>query len=103
MEERTDKVCKIAGCGRATLAHGLCATHCKRVERHGDPRADEPIAAHGGGSPICKTPDCGKPVSVQRENYVERGAQGYCRSCYRTMRGKSRRRATAVRREYVFA
>ena len=43
--------CAVPGCGRPHYGHGFCRAHHGRWLRHGDPRADLPIAApaHGRG------------------------------------------------------
>jgi hypothetical protein len=46
---RVGRRCGVAGCGRAHHGHGYCRTHHDRWRRHGDPRADVPVASRTSG------------------------------------------------------
>lgn len=37
------KMCSIDDCTNPLLAKGLCAAHYRRVKRHGDVQADQPV------------------------------------------------------------
>lgn len=84
--------CGVAGCPNRHLAQGYCSTHFKRIERTGEVGASVPIERHIVGGTICKTPGCGKRTVEQVGRYQKRGAQGYCRDCYRR-----RQRAEEIR------
>lgn len=65
--------CSVDGCGRPTIAHGLCATHYRRFRRHGDVQADVPIISKNGGErPVCQAEGCQNPVASARNPLCSR-------------------------------
>lgn len=59
--------CDVPGCGRPHYGHGFCRAHHGRWRRHGDPRAEWPIA-------VPNTADAG--LSVQSAHRRVRAARG---------------------------
>lgn len=55
------KTCTIEGCTNPHHARGLCPTHLKRVERHGDPQAGVPQRVRNAGK-ACRAPECELPA-----------------------------------------
>lgn len=45
--EDAGRGCVVHGCGRAHKARGFCRTHYRRWQRHGEPRAEVPVAGAG--------------------------------------------------------
>ena len=58
--------CAVPGCGRPHYGHGFCRAHHGRWRRHGDPRADLPIAAPATAEACSAfgrlTGACGRPA-----------------------------------------
>jgi hypothetical protein len=74
------QTCSVSACGRKVIAKGLCHTHYKRVQIHGSPLEDLPVAVKRGlrshpmyGAWSAMKTRCHNPNSASYPMYGARG------------------------------
>lgn len=72
----TLRACMVPGCGRPHYGHGYCRPHHVRWLRHGDPRADSPIAGPGTGSGVLSVSGAHRRVRAARGSAAGRRCAG---------------------------
>ena len=72
----TGRACVVPDCGRAHYGHGYCRAHHARWLRHGDPRADSPIAEPATGAVVLSVSGAHRRVRSARGSAAGRRCAG---------------------------